>query len=315
MKLSAFFCVIICGIQLASAQRITTEVYIETYKAWAIAEMKRSGIPASITLAQGILESGSGNSRLAVEFKNHFGIKCHNDWEGKKAYHDDDRKGECFRHYKNAEESFRDHTDFLMTRSRYAFLFNYKPTDYAAWAKGLKKAGYATDPHYPQRLIELIEKYHLHRYDDAESAAKTGAGTRSATAAGKKSVSIDQFTVDIEKYAVKENNRTEYIRAKAGDTYASLASMREMMSWQLPRYNDAQASKNLTEGEIVYLQPKRRRAARGKDTHRLREGETVRDVSQLYAVRLSRLYVLNRLEEGTEPKAGTLLHLRKKKKN
>ncbi|MDR0714012.1 MAG: glucosaminidase domain-containing protein [Bacteroidales bacterium] len=296
---------------------MTTEVYIETYKTWAIAEMKRSGIPASITLAQGILESGNGNSRLAVEFKNHFGIKCHDTWKGDKAYHDDDQKGECFRHYKSAEESFRDHTDFLMSRSRYAFLFDYKPTDYTSWAKGLKKAGYATDSRYSQRLIELIEQYNLHRYDDAELSAKVGKNrqtdARSKTVDGKPGISVDNFSVHIEKYVVKEINRTEYIRAKAGDTYASLASMRDMMLWQLPKYNDAPASKELAEGEIVYLQPKRRRAARGRDTHRLREGETMHEVSQIYAVRLNRLYVLNHLEKGAEPKAGTLLNLRKKK--
>ncbi|WP_196890628.1 glucosaminidase domain-containing protein [Aureivirga marina] len=142
-----------------------TIVYIEEYKEIAIEEMEKYGIPASITLAQGILESGKGKSQLASKSHNHFGVKCHKDWKGPRVYHDDDRDQECFRKYRHPKYSFRDHSLFLVERDRYAFLFEYKITDYKRWAKGLKKAGYATDPKYPTKLIAIIDRYELHKYD------------------------------------------------------------------------------------------------------------------------------------------------------
>lgn len=147
------------------ADKSPQETYIEKYSALAVAEMYRSGVPASITLAQGLLESGNGQSELARKSNNHFGIKCHNNWTGGRVYHDDDAKGECFRKYGHPYESYRDHSDFLRYRDRYKFLFDYKVTDYKSWAYGLKKAGYATDPAYPKKLIKLIEDYDLHIYD------------------------------------------------------------------------------------------------------------------------------------------------------
>ena len=149
----------------STSARITNSQYIEAYAVTAMNEMRKSKIPASITLAQGILESGSGNGRLAKKANNHFGIKCH-DWKGKRIYHDDDKKGECFRKYKEASESYKDHSEFLTTRRRYANLFQLDPYDYKAWARGLKKAGYATDPKYPKKLIHIIEKYKLYEYDE-----------------------------------------------------------------------------------------------------------------------------------------------------
>ena len=141
-----------------------TTQYISVYKGIAMEEMRAYKIPASITLAQGILESGSGKGTLAVKANNHFGIKCH-DWKGKKIYHDDDRRQECFRKYKSSETSFRDHSEFLAKRKRYASLFKLRKNDYKAWAKGLRQAGYATDKKYPQKLISLIERYELYQYD------------------------------------------------------------------------------------------------------------------------------------------------------
>ncbi len=149
--------------KLTVAERVVR--YIETYSEVAQQEMKSYEIPASITLAQGILESGMGDSRLATQANNHFGIKCHKEWRGKRIYHDDDEKGECFRVYLDPRSSYRDHSLFLTTRSRYDFLFDLKRYDYKEWAKGLKKAGYATDPKYPDKLISLIEDYRLDRYD------------------------------------------------------------------------------------------------------------------------------------------------------
>jgi LysM repeat protein len=313
------FFAIVCLLCLAkpdlSAQRITAEEYINTWKDEAITEMKRSGIPASITLAQGLLESSNGNSRLAVLANNNFGIKCHG-WEGEEIYHDDDHVGECFRHYKNAKESYLDHTDFLMSRSRYAFLFEYKSTDYKNWAKGLQKAGYATDPKYPQKLIDLIERYYLYQYDTGVRVTKTAApATGSKNASAKRASAWDDFTsFNIERYPVKVNNRTDYIIAKAGDSYASLSNELDMMPWQLIKYNEARATDVLFAGQVIYIQPKRRKAEQGYETHTVREGETMYYISQKYAVKTLRLYALNRMQEGTQPNAGDVLNLRKKKK-
>ena len=152
-----------------------TQDYIETFAEIAQYEMRAYGIPASITLAQGILESGSGRGELTLKTNNHFGIKCHTGWQGEFDFHDDDAKGECFRKYNHPMYSFRDHSIFLSTRSRYAFLFNYKRDDYKKWAHGLRQAGYATDRKYPQKLIALIERYDLHKYDEA--VVETGLST------------------------------------------------------------------------------------------------------------------------------------------
>lgn len=313
-----FYWLLFFGMPDLFAQKITAEKYIDTYKNLAVSEMHRSGIPASITLAQGILESSSGNSRLATVANNHFGIKCH-DWAGKKIYHDDNRQGECFRHYESANESYLDHTDFLMTRSRYAFLFEYKPTDYKNWAKGLSKAGYATNPQYPQLLIGLIERYDLQQYDTGVAVSEKTPDKRASKPAtkvrprSKAGSPADEFSISISKYTVMENNRTDYILAKEGDTYASLTGKLDMMPWQLPRYNDADASETLSEGRIVYLQPKRRKAERGKEVHVVQDGETMHGISQIYGIRLHRLYVLNRMEPGAQPKVNEKLNLRRKK--
>jgi hypothetical protein len=297
------------AIQSVSAQRISVDEYIDTYAELAISEMKRSGIPASITLAQGILESANGNSTLATEGNNHFGIKCH-DWEGGKMYHDDDAKGECFRKYGSAHESYIDHTDFLMTRSRYGFLFDYESTDYENWAKGLSKAGYATDPNYPERLISLIERYNLHLYDAGVKISRPAKGKPSTgTGSGE-----DFSAVSVDKYPVKTNNGTDYIVAYEDDTYASLSAEFAMMPWQLPKYNDGNIADDLRKGQIIYMQPKRRKAERGKNTHTVADGETMQTVSQKYAIKLRRLYKLNLMGIGSQPKTGDILNLRKKKK-
>ena len=165
------FILFIISVFTLSAQN-KTERYIQQYTKIAVEEMNRYNIPASITLAQGILESGNGESRLAVDGKNHFGIKCHNNWNGKTIIEDDDEKGECFRKYSKVAESYRDHSLFLTERGRYSFLFEYRKTDYKKWAKGLKKAGYATNPKYPKLLIDLIERYSLYNYDKDEQSVK-----------------------------------------------------------------------------------------------------------------------------------------------
>ena len=295
---------------LLAQGRISPEGYINTWKEFAISEMRRSGIPASIKLAQGMLESANGNSRLAVAANNHFGIKCHG-WVGEEIYHDDDKKNECFRRYADAKESFIDHTEFLMTRSRYAFLFDYKSTDYKNWANGLRRAGYATDPKYPQKLISLIERYALYQYDTDVYVNRRDLQRRPPPLIDAWN---DFASFNIDRHPVMENNRTNFIIAKEGDTYHSLSNELDMMPWQLPRYNDAKATDELHEGQVVYIQPKRRKAERGMEKHTVRPGETMHYISQKYSVKLARLYSLNLMTEGTQPAAGDVLHLRKKKK-
>ncbi|TVZ15410.1 flagellum-specific peptidoglycan hydrolase FlgJ [Maribacter sp. MAR_2009_72] len=200
--------------------------YIETFAETAQLEMMGYGIPASITLAQGILESGSGKGELAMKTNNHFGIKCHKGWEGDYDFHDDDEKGECFRKYNHPMYSFRDHSIFLTTRSRYAFLFNLRHTDYKGWAKGLRKAGYATDPRYPQKLIYLIEKYQLHKYD----------------------IQVKKAGYDKQTIVATQNDKVHTV--EKGDTLYSLSKKYYMTVSELMQLNNLQSS-NLSIGQRI----------------------------------------------------------------
>jgi hypothetical protein len=274
--------------------------YIQKYKDLAIAEMKRAGIPASITMAQACLESGDGNSRLAVKANNHFGIKCHEDWKGKKIYHDDDEKNECFRKYPSVIDSYRDHSDYLMDKSRYDFLFDLNPTDYEAWAKGLKKAGYATSPTYASALIKIIEDFQLYELDKA-AAGKEHPGKKHKTAK-------DTAVIGRKIY---ERNRIQYILCRKGDSFENLTLEFGKLPWELPRYNDLPANAALDSNQLVYLQPKRNAAEPGKRTHALKEGETLHEVSQLYGIKLDKLTEKNQLPADSIPPAGTVLQLRK----
>jgi hypothetical protein len=184
-RFASLFIIAAAVLLLVSAADTPQQQYIDRWAATAVREMYRSGVPASITLAQGILESRSGLSALAAEGNNHFGIKCHKDWKGKTMRIDDDRRSECFRVYPSAEDSFRDHSDFLRYWDRYKFLFDFDTKDYESWAYGLKKAGYATDPAYPQKLIQLIEEYDLSRFDSMTQAEAGRASSRSGASAGK----------------------------------------------------------------------------------------------------------------------------------
>lgn len=271
-----------------------TRDYIERWHQVAIREMKVYRIPASITLAQGILESGSGKSYLATEANNHFGIKCHLDWKGRKVYKDDDERDECFRAYDQAEESFRDHSEFLANRSRYAFLFEEELTDYEAWAKGLKKAGYATDRHYPKRLIELIERYELYRFDEEDYQA---GDEDEIPAANTLSVLVSA-------------NHVDYVVVRTGDTFESIAEATDRKPEELLENNELRFDAQLKEGQIIYLQPKRKRAARKFKTHVVKEGENMYEIAQRYAIRLEKLYERNDLPIGAQPKAGQILELR-----
>jgi LysM repeat protein len=289
------------GFQLMSqpAERRTSRTeYIERWKDEAVSQMITYGIPASITLAQGILESADGNSPLAKYANNHFGIKCH-DWTGETFIQDDDKKNECFRKYEDAKQSYQDHSLFLKTKSRYAFLFNYSTTDYKSWANGLKQAGYATNQQYAARLIQIIEENELFKYDKNETFARKEVTT------GKDAVAT--ITVSAREIKVHDN-RIRFVIAKEGDTAFKLAKEFEMGLWQIYKYNDLNGKDAIKAGDIIYLQPKRNKAKIAY--HEVKEGETMRDISQKYGVKLKKLYKKNNIERGTQPAAGTMINLR-----
>ena len=254
--------------------------------------MKEYRIPASITLAQGILESGSGNSRLAVKGNNHFGIKCHSDWKGKTIHEDDDEKQECFRKYKKAEDSYSDHSKFLTQRGRYSFLFDYETTDYKSWAYGLKKAGYATNPKYPELLIRLIEKYELYKFDKGiKWSRKDVEKEKPKEKIIKGDISLPPNINDFKKVYISkegrqvyENNRRNLIIIKAGDTFNKIAKEFEIYSWQLFKYNEVNKKHILQIGEKVYLEKKRRKADKKHKKHLVKQGESMRMISQYYGI-------------------------------
>ena len=282
-------------------EKITREEYILKYAGLAMEEMLRTGIPASITLAQGCLESDNGNSRLARDAKNHFGIKCH-DWEGRKIRHDDDERNECFRKYRSEKESYLDHSDFLTGKNRYAFLFELQPDDYKGWARGLKEAGYATSSSYATLLIAIIEENELYRYDQQVidriiAEGEPGQGTLPAS----------------DGRTILTNNRVEYIIIKSGDSYESLRDELKLYPGEIYWYNDIPRGHPLDSGMVIYLQPKRCRAEKGNNIHVLSEGEDMWTVSQFYAVKLKRLYRMNTIPVGSEVEPGTELWLRKRK--
>lgn len=359
--------------------------YVGKYAQIAVREMYRSGVPASITLAQGMLESRYGMSELASVGNNHFGIKCH-DWKGKRQYADDDRKSECFRVYDCAEDSFRDHSDFLRYRDRYKSLFDNQTTDYKSWAYGLKEAGYATDPAYPQKLIRLIEDYGLSRYDrmrpedfsgqselsdgkegpegsqassgksgdrrvrkSVSSGKSGGKRVRAAAADARKrekrlrkgassGLSHDDCTDDVpeeipespltleqpekirsanethsfslsrQKYSM---NGVPFIYAQKGETLASIAASNSLFVRELMRFNDMKEGQEPQPGDIVYLQAKKKVSAKGVDKYIAdSDGETLRYVSQRFAVRLSDLCKRNSLPQDYVLREGDTILLR-----
>lgn len=295
-----------------SQERISTEEYIELYEGIAVKKMKEYNIPASITLAQGILESGSGNSRLAVKAKNHFGIKCHKGWTGKTFHMDDDAKNECFRKYNKVEDSYRDHSLFLTQRGRYSFLFEYNIKDYKKWAHGLKKAGYATNPKYPQLLIRIIEKYDLAKYDTGKTGKKKkrDEDANLSEIAAPVTANLVNAGVSSSGRQLYTNNGKKLILAKENDTYYDIAQEFTIYTWQLYSYNDVDKKHTLTPGELVYLVKKKRKADKKFKIHVVLEGENMQMISQTYGIKLSRLYSINDLPEGIQVNTGTKLKLR-----
>jgi LysM repeat protein len=299
---------------ITSAQRPDLVIaYISTYRELAMNEMLRTGIPASITLAQGIYESSAGTSDLVLASNNHFGIKCKDTWTGESVRHDDDRKGECFRKYPKAEDSYKDHSDFLRTGSRYAFLFMIDPSDYSAWAYGLKKAGYATSPKYPQALIKLIEDYNLQEYTLLALQRKNDPG---ATATVKNAAADGTAMIPA---AVKETvypegvfklNDTKVIYAKQGTSYLSIAKQYEVDYSKIFEYNEIKEKEAVEKDQLVFLQKKNKTG--NTAYHLVKQGETLYDISQAEAIRLEQLLELNNLKNGDIPMAGEKLNLKNK---
>jgi LysM repeat protein len=298
--------------------------YVNTFKDLAVSEMKRTGIPASITLAQGMIESDFGRSRLAREANNHFGIKCHDDWKGLTVRQDDDRRNECFRKYGRPEESFYDHSDFLRSGSRYKLLFDINPADYKGWARGLKKAGYATNPDYANMLIRSIEENNLWVFDREYKSpgvhVQALITNKDTVIIKNESNSINTATPAKENSAVfahaprvMENNRIQYVIIHDGDTRDKLEKEFSLLRWELGRYNELNTDFQLFPGQILYLQPKREKAEPGKEYHTSAEGETMYMISQRYGIKVKSLYEMNRMAEGTEPEAGTKIWLRSTK--
>ena len=324
MHKSVFFLFWVFLTQIGYSQTITPEEYIKQYAPVAIKEMELFGIPASITLAQACLESNFGNSYLSRIGNNHFGIKCHSSWTGKKLYQDDDAKHECFRHYNSAWESFRDHSKFLKNGRRYQFLFEYSPTNYKKWAYGLKKAGYATSPSYPKRLLTIIKRYNLDKYDHMASsellADKPTSTTHRQVSAKKKKrhkrthkTADEQFSFNPFGRAIKTNNRVKYIVAKKGDTFYKIAEELEMMRWQLYKYNELPKTAQPVAGERYYIQPKRSRAERGIDTYKVKKGDTLYDIAQRFAMKTRAILRKNNLSSPNDIHPGMVLYLRHRK--
>jgi uncharacterized FlgJ-related protein len=315
---------------------VTAEDYINKYKDLAVMEMKRTGVPASITLAQGMVESNYGRSTLARSANNHFGIKCHSIWKGQRFIHHDDRRNECFRKYANVEDSFRDHSDFLRSGSRYSFLFDLNPSDYKGWAHGLKKAGYATNPDYANMLIRKIEEHNLYYYDRdyrASSSTSRPAPISTSTSSSSSSSSSNQTTKAEADTNIKEpspaieetssfgavlarasrimtNNGVQYVIVKDGEKIDDIAREFKVLKWEIVRYNELTDKSDLIPGQILYLQAKKDRSETGAEFHIAREGETIYMISQKYGIRLKSLLDLNRMQAGEEPSAGQKIWLK-----
>ena len=302
VRLFLFTCSFLTLLSAQAENLASAEEYISTWKSEAVRQMNLYKIPASITLAQGILESGNGVSELAKKSNNHFGIKCHAGWEGGRTYHDDDEKGECFRVYDHPRDSYEDHSKFLL-RKRYAELFDLDLKDYKGWAKGLKKCGYATNPKYSNLLITLIERHDLHRFDSEEEddVAENPETTNNSPSAY---IGIQRQRRDIRT----TDHGVQYIVARKGDSPKSLSQDLEMMAWQFTRYNEVSKDYLFSEGERVYLQPKKNYAA--YSWYVVRSGQTLWEISQIYGIKTSALARKNNLSKNGSLRTGQKLSLK-----
>ncbi|HEY0679712.1 MAG TPA: glucosaminidase domain-containing protein [Chitinophagaceae bacterium] len=321
---SAIACLLIIATTFAHAQpRPFVIEYINTYKALAISEMHRTGIPAAIKLAQGIHETDAGNSELVRKSNNHFGIKCKSTWTGAKVYHDDDARGECFRSYSSPNDSYMDHSNFLKGSPRYASLFQLDPTDYEGWAYGLKKAGYATNIKYSQILIRIINEYHLQEYtliamgkmrpEDETLAKETSpivlpeqVKIETTTEAAEKPIAITQ-TPDYPEGEFRIND-TRVVFAKPGTSLLSIAEQFDVSLKRLMDFNELNEENILPGGQLVYLQRKRKSGQ--NEFHTVQPGESVYVISQLQGIRMETLLHYNHLARGMQPAIGEKLYLK-----
>jgi len=302
---------------LTSAQTLSQNYlsYIDQYHKIAERQQREHGIPASITLAQGLLESGAGQSYLSKSSNNHFGIKC-SDWQGEKIYYDDDTKDECFRKYSQVLDSYEDHSAFLKLRPRYASLFQLKSTDYEGWAFGLKKAGYATDPTYAYKLISIVENYSLHKFDIEQAYAKNS----NATDVEVKQKTSKQITEENATYIgsiksslnheIKRVNGVLFVTASVGDSFGTIADEFNIGEARLRRYNDVSSDARLAAGDRVFIAIKKKKAEKECPTHMILAEESMRSISQDYAVRVTELYKLNNMPFEDAVKLGQVLVLR-----
>ncbi|MDP4262199.1 MAG: LysM peptidoglycan-binding domain-containing protein [Bacteroidota bacterium] len=327
------FIFLFAGFAARSQDETVIQNYISTYKDIAIAEMQRTGVPAAIKLAQGIHETMAGTSDLVIKSNNHFGIKCKDTWKGESVFHDDDLKGECFRKYNSPADSYRDHSDFLKGSPRYAPLFKLDPLNYSAWAYGLKKAGYATNPRYPEIIIKLIEDYHLQDYTliamgkgpvkDEILAQKTDekkeTGTTAAVAAVvrteepvKAALPATRAVTKDPEYPLEEFkiNETRVIYAKEGVSFLSIAQQYNIPLARIFEFNDMKEREVLEKDQLVYLQRKRKTG--NNEFHIVRPEETLYDIAQAEAIRIESLLEYNQLQQDMRPAVGDRLYLRAK---
>ena len=331
---SVFLGILSFFILLTAQAQMTRKQYIAQFKDVAINEMHRSGIPASITLAQGCLESSNGNSELTRRSNNHFGIKCQSGWNGRSVRYDDDEKNECFRKYRNAEASYIDHSEFLMNNFRYAILFKLDQDDYKGWARGLKKAGYATNPDYAKMLIKIIEDEELYKYDNDKSGQYR---RNSLFVFGKEKLRLEQqkevdaknsgeeivekdeswITYDEVNAAdreVFEFNGLQAVEVKADDTFEAIAESVGKKVWEIKHYNDLPYSVEKPQvTSFLYVQLKRFKSVKGATTHTVQAGESLWSISQEYGIRLGALKRKNKLKDGHQIQVGDILYLRTRK--
>lgn len=336
MKRILAILVTLCGFLSVSAQT-SYDLYIKQYYEIAVSEMYRSGVPASITLAQGLLESSAGQSVLARMGNNHFGIKCAGTWTGATIYHDDDAKGECFRKYSSVKDSFKDHSDFLRYSKRYQSLFDLKTTDYKGWANGLKAAGYATDPGYATKLINLIEQYDLNEFDVNGRAGKPAREERaerpqrrdetisdsrtevvaeteeevipeSPTVLQQASKSKFSFTISRPVY---DMNGVPFIYVMDGETLDSIAKDYGLFRKELLKFNDMGPDAKIHPGQVLYLRAKNSKAVKGLEKHVVEsDSETMWEISQHYAIKLKSLQKMNEMLGTSGIREGVILNLR-----
>ncbi|WP_343703401.1 glucosaminidase domain-containing protein [Chitinophaga sp.] len=314
-------CLVICGALGAAAQTISTTQYIDSYKNIAMEEMRRSGVPAAIKLAQGILETQSGNGWLVLNSNNHFGIKCKNNWVGQTVNYDDDEKQECFRKYASATDSWRDHSEFLRNNPRYKFLFDLNPEDYKAWAYGLKTAGYATSRTYPQQLIQIIERYNLQQYNTlAMSNAPIPTGPVFVKEEGYAPEAPRQQTQQTAPVATAAPAKPKYpqgsvfkingrkvIFVEEGTALIQVANQRNIRLSSLLKYNDLEQDVPLQKDMLIYLQSKSKRGQ--NDYHIVAPGESLHDIAQAEGVQMRWLRKRNKMQEGEQPAAGERIAL------